>query len=712
MPSSSDIYRPSDYGREEEEMIKKLMLQFSDSKHYFLTCVRPRLDRAYKLYIAYNGDRSLEIKSWQSNVFVPYVQAVIETMIPRILDARPDFNIQGRNPESQAKAANVQQLHDYTWEKSRADSVMEECVRASLIYGTGYLQAYWKKDVRTHKFLESKDIASKKLSWTERKQTFYDAPTLEWVDNYDLWYDWHNVKRERKQFWFKRLILTGEQIKRRYPGYDPKRLDMALNHGGGDLMDYAAIRNQVRLIHYYINKGSDYRMGGQGGGPWGGLTNALNIYMSQSDPELKMHEVLEWWRPFEDAYSVIVNYTPILKGGYIPIPYNFKEAPFIDIPYLRPPHEFEGYGIPHILENPQIMLNMIKNQRLDAATMSIHKMWIVNPLANINKMELVTRPFGIIYSTDPNGVREVQFSDIKASAYQEEDRLKQDMRYASGVDDFSMGQGESGTSATAVRHLRESTLERVRLFVNHIGEGLSVVMRYWTSMYQQFMTKSMTIRIVGEDGNQTFPEIKRDDIMGEFDFRATVLPSIAGQNDINKKQGMDLFQLLINMPFIDPKKLVGKVLSYWGWDINTISAAQAAGEGLPGAPGEPGAEAGMAPPSPLSGMTPALNGVPPELAARILGGAGTPTGAGAPSGFAEASAPINLFNQPSPPTVAGVPAAGGGPGPRFPERFPMATTNPRGANRKVGGKVNTNINVNQNSNPESALLNRTFNIQR
>ena len=64
----------------------------------------------------------------------------------------------------------------------------------------------------------------------------------------------------------------------------------------------------------------------------------------------------------------------------MPIPYDFKEATFIDFPYLKIPGEFEGYGLPMILENPQIMMNMIKNQRLDSATLSIHKMWIVNPL--------------------------------------------------------------------------------------------------------------------------------------------------------------------------------------------------------------------------------------------------------------------------------------------------------------------------------------------
>jgi hypothetical protein len=394
----------------------------------------------------------------------------------------------------------------------------------------------------------------------------------------------------------------------------------------------------------------------------------------------------------------------------MPIPFDFKEAPFIEIPYMRIPGEFEGYGVPLILENPQIMLNLVKNQRLDSATLSIHKMWIVNPLANINKTDLVTRPFGIIYSIDPSGVREVQFSDIKPSAYKEEEMLKSDMRYSSGVDDFSMGAGGGASSATEVRHLRESTLERVRLFVNHIGDAYSDMLRYWMDMTRQFYTKELTIRVIGENGLEMYPIIAKDDLKGLFDYRARVLPSIAGQSDVKKKQDMDLFQLLINLPFVDPKRLTGKVINEWGWSMDSIAASEE----------EVAPEEGM----PMEGeeMEGGEEGLPPELAALAGGGApqaqAMPAGkqipanvatnaismlrnpgeamAGGPSPFAQMSNPVNLLQTSGlPPTAVGV----------------GKTTNPRGLNR--GGKVNTNIPLNQSYNDvASTLANKAGNIQR
>lgn len=705
-------YNPKELGGEKEEkLIKKYQLQLEDAKEYFISCIKPRLDRSYKLYVAYTGDRAKEIKTWQSNIFVPYVHGVIETLMPRVLDARPDFTVQGRQENDQPKAVKVQNLNEYTWELAHADVVSEDMTRASMIFGMGYVQAYWKKDEREQEFLSTKDLLANKYKWEKKKQIFYDAPTVEWKDNYSLWYDWHNIPHQSKQYWFDRMILSGAEIKRRFPSADPKRLEIALAGRNSDLTAYDTVRNEVKWNHDGINKSS--------AGTGASFGGTMEKYARVGDDDLRMYEVFAWWRPFDDRYAVMVGGVPILKNAEMPIPYDFKEAPFIGTPFLKLPGEYEGMGLPMILESPQIMLNLIKNQRLDAATLNIHKMWIVNPLANINKEQLVTRPFGIIYSTDPNGVREVEFSDIKASSYKEEELLKGDMRYASGVDDFSMGAGQGAGSATEVRHLRESTLERVRLFINHLGESYSVLMRYWFSMYRQFMSDSMRIRITGESGEVQYPLIEKDDLMGNFDFKASVIPSIAGKNDIDKKQNMDLFQLLINLPFVDPQKLTSKVLHSWNWSLDSIvkgqEGQQGAQPGLPG--GAPAVPEGMTPemmaamgqgamPDPGEAVEPLQGeGTMPmmssggALPADIIASVSKKLSGSMPgmSGMGELANPVNLLAEGGvmPPTAKGIPAGN--------------TTNPRGLN--MGGKVNTNISTNKKTSIESNLMNRAQNIQ-
>lgn len=688
---STEFYTPKT--KIEEEEWRDYINQKSDAKKYFENCVRPRLDRSYKLYIGDNRDRADELKkkrqTWKSNIVVPYIHAVVETLKPRILDARPEFNVSGRNQDDNRKAGKINVILDYYWEKMAADNTAEFLTSSALIYGDGFIQVYWKKDEREYEFLKSDSISKNKLKWKKEKRIFYDGPMMEWVDNYSLWYDWHNVEHFSKQYWFRRLILSEEEIKRRYTLADENMLEMAFNTRG-DLTDYGSIRTEVKLSHSTIAKtnisGSTSNMSSSSG-------NSQGVY---SNSEIKLHEVFEWHRPFKDKFAVMVNDVPVLnKGkGYIPFPYDFKETQFVHIPYLKIPGEYEGYGLPMILENPQIMLNTIKNQRLDASLLSIHKMWILSPLANINKEELITRPMGIIYSSDPNGAREIQTADIKPSSYKEEELLKGDMRYTCGVDDFSMGIGNTASSATAVRHLRESTLERVRLFVNHLGDGYSVVMRYWLSMLRQFFTKTLYIRVVGDDGKELFPIIEGDDLMGEFDLKATVIPSIAGQMDVKKKQDMDLFQLLVNMPFIDPEKLTAKMLYDWEWDIENIKKKE---EQLPSSNFEE--LAGMMDGNSKAIGTPEmpfnLSQVPPEVMQMIKEDVSRAGYAGNVNPMAELSSPVNLLTGGKiPPTVKGVP-----------------TTNPRGLNR--GGKVNTNLPLNEShTNPEAQIQNRSLNIQK
>ena len=681
---SEPIYDAQQMGKKKEvEMMDKFELQLNEAKKYFTNFIRPRLDRAYKLYIAYNGDRAKEIQKWQANVFTPYIQATVETLMPRILDARPEFTVKGRNEDDQVKQEKQQQLQDYTWEIAKMDELNETFTRAALVYGMGYMQVSWKQDKRELKFLKSA-AGAKKCEWKKETKTFYDAPYAQWVDNYDLWYDWHNIESENKQYWFRRRVIPESVIRRDYPNAQEKRLKMAFNNGGGDLTNYASIRMEVKATQEGINKGDDWQQGG--GGEFADETS------NGDGKKLQRYEVFEWWRPFEDKYAVIVNRVPILKGAEMPCPYDFKESPFISVPYLKLPHEFEGMGLPLILENPQIMLNMIKNQRLDSATMSIHKMWIVNPLANIDKTELVTRPFGIIYSPDPNGAREIQFSDIKPSAYKEEDALKSDMRYASGVDDFSMGSGGGAGSATEVRHLRESTLERVRLFVNHLGYAYSDLLRFWISLWRQFMTNEMQIRILGDDGTYQFPIVEKDDLMGEYDYIATVIPSFAGKNDVDKKQALDLFQLLQPMPEVDQRKLIQRVLHSFDWSIDSVTNNPEEAGQQPMMPEEAGYQE-------MGGFQ---NGVPgaggdisPDVMKQALGMLG---GEESPQGqFAEAALPIDLTQMGGamPPTAKDIGGKAG---------------NSRGLNR--GGKVNTNVNSNSNGDEMSRLLGRVQNTKQ
>ncbi|MFA5376195.1 MAG: hypothetical protein WC455_10670 [Dehalococcoidia bacterium] len=676
------FYDPDNFGKEERQKLSRFNDQYDDAKEYFFNYMKPRYDRSYALFMSWPETRRGLVMGWQNNIAIPFTNSTVEALMPRIVDARPDFGVVGRSVEDNANAVHLQNIGEYNWDLANMDATNEEVVRSALVYGNSWIQTWWKKEVKTARYYVGKDVnkagekgRKAKGKWVEKTVTVYDAPFAEAIDPYTLLYDHRNKTHKSKQYFYRRKLLNEPQIRRDYPMADPLRLELAFKATPESLEDWAAIRT--------LKKSERPKFMAEGGVDSFGAGR----YVTAIDPKLGFHEVKERISEFDGTIAVTINNVPIYDGFDLPIVYNHKETGIIHIPYMKVPFEYEGISLPEQLDGMQTMLNTIKNQRLDAMLLNIHKMWIVNPNANIAKKDLAVRPFGIIWSPDPNGVRPVEFSDVKQSAYQEESLLKADMAYATGVDDASRGV-QSGGSATEVRHLREATLERVRLFINHLGDGYSDLHRLWISMWGQFMSKSMAIRVTGSDGQLSWPVISRDDLKGNYDFKSTVKPSSSGRNDVDKKQAMDLFQLLVQFPFIDKRKLLSMTLVPFAYPVDKLVVEGQEAMPADGADGQAPVEQNdlqkyLDESGTSSAISPeAYNAILKELEDR--GAQQSP--------FAAASQPMMLDPNQVPPAAPD-------------------TTNPRGMNRS--GKVDTNIpTLRGASDTGASILNQAKSIQR
>jgi hypothetical protein len=664
--SESRLKSPS---RADQEIRDLFLARKRDAYNYFITCLKPRYDRAYKLYMAYGGDRRKEIEPWMSNVTVPYVNATVETLVPRILDSRPDLGLVGRNEKSKTRAAAAVGALEWNWERNMTDDVMEEWVRASLIYGIAWLYSWW----------EASPFGKK-----------YDYVGTEAIDNYNFWYDWRTVKHERKLFKMRRRVESSVDVMERLKraGIDPADILFAINNPyERDLTDFGRIRYEIRAVHDKLTRFDANR-----GFSFAGATADGDILSKNT-----FCETFDFWYPLENKRGTALNGHVLEYGD---IPYNELKDPFFDLAYLRPPFEYEGWGLPLLLESPQLTLNTIKNLRIDANIMSINKMYVVSPNAGIKREQLVTRPFGIIWSPNPDAVKELSFSQAPESAYREEELLKQDMRFASGVDDASMGVGGDSGSATESRHLRESTLERVRLFINHMGSSLTRMQKGWMSLLGQYLSAEVMVRVTDERGIKTDQIVTRDDIIGEYDYKSTVNPSSMGKDEVERKQRMEAFQVLAPYAqggLLDMDKLVAFMFQPWKYPLDKLR---------PDAQEQP-VEVGMDG-QPVSAMPQSAQDVMSmqNVEAGPFGKAGfdalsamVPGDRGEFSGFEGAALPTDLANNPG----------------QMPPVPPDSTKTPQSANPmgvNMGGKVNfSSPSSRGTSDPMAALMNQACNTQ-
>lgn len=605
MPEIREQYQPDD---QEKVLLRRFELDYSTVKNEFLSYRKDRFDHFYKLYRAYGGDRAAKIKDWQSNVSIPYVFSVIETLMPRVLGSRPEFMITPRGQEDVPKSIMLQHVYDYIWEMTKMDAKIPMFVKQAIMYGTSIGKTRWEKRWTTSSILtEIEEEEGKKLpKYKQVSKLIYDNPQFDEVDLYDFYPDKMasdiNRGSNPARYVYQRYLMTKDQLESQYKS--AKNLNFVkAGRGNGfgsmDFTDYKLVRREV-----LANRNKLYTTSG-GGDKYGEQGSSLI-------------ETVERWEG--NRYIVRANGVPIIN---MPNPYSHGMIPYTKLVFVEMPGEFNGIGISELLENMQVMLNTIKNQRIDNVTMLIHKMWIVDPLANINKSDLIVKPFGIIYSQNPNGVRPVEFSDVKASSYTEEEKLKNDMRNATGVDDYSRGAGAGAGSATEASYLREATLERVKLFLRNLETCFGDVMQQWYALIVDFFPDEKVFRLVNKDGVYYFPTLKKEDYTGEFDFRVGANSTVASSVELRKKQDMDLFQLLFQLPFVDQRNLVIKILGDFGWDsdfiLKTNQDTTGAEGGAPGgladvlraaAAGTPPPEGGPGSPPPATAQG---NTVDPQL---------------------------------------------------------------------------------------------------
>ena len=196
----------------------------------------------------------------------------------------------------------------------------------------------------------------------------------------------------------------------------------------------------------------------------GGDTSTNSFFKLGDDVQGHQVEVLHYYNRSRDEYYVCANNILVCMG---PIPFKHKELPVVIDYHYRIPGSIYGMGIPKVIKALSEERASIRNLRLDRQKMSINKMFLVNDQYDLDEEELVTRPHGMI-EVNTNGqplrdaIQALEYGDIPASAYKEEETLLEDIRRAHGIDDRIQGNNVGGT-ATEAAILKETSQKRINL---------------------------------------------------------------------------------------------------------------------------------------------------------------------------------------------------------------------------------------------------------
>jgi hypothetical protein len=565
------------------KQLQKYNSEYDEAKKNFLYYYKPEFDRAYKLFSSFNGDRAEELERttegeiWQSNVFIPQVFAYIKTFLQKTVGITPDFKLEGKNSDA------LKDLVLWLWEIGMSDDLIDYFLQV-FICGTTIGKDFLRKETKKKRKKEISIVEKiKRLVFRTETAKITFRPDFDPVDIYNF-YPHPRMKKIADPFpVFHRYVLTLDEMKLQYPDV-PKNTwnqfvdkDGMVVKSGGDTTDYAYVRKEVLL---YLRK--NIRETTKASTPIQGNPNNP-VQMPTTDE--KLFEVVERWTDDHVCVFLPMDGTPIeIKNS--DNPYDHQEKPYSRTGFFPRPFSFYWLGIPKLVDHLQELLNSVTNQRVDAITMKIHSMIAAAPVAlpGYKQSTITVRPLGILWTNDPNSVKELKFGDVNSSAFIEPDHIKEAMRIAVGIDEYTTTANvDQKQTATVASFMREATLEGVKLFLIMLRNSYIMHFEHWISMIKQFWTTKgvMPDKAVGILMRHALITPESENVEGLFDDQYEIslesTSALASSSELKKTKDLELWGLIKDVDqIVDAEtgtvysvkkfKILMKLFEDYGWE--------------------------------------------------------------------------------------------------------------------------------------------------
>lgn len=638
------------------EQLKKYYDEYDEAKKHFLYYYKPEFDRAYKQFAQYTGDRAKKLEQttegevWQSNAYWGQVFAYIKIFLQKTVGMAPDFKLEGKNSEP------LKQVIEWLWEIGMSDDLIDHFLQ-TFICGTSLGKDLLKKEVKKRRkkevmLIEEEPPTGLFGEMTEKLKSYYKKlvtksevtsitfrPDFEPVDMYNCYPHPRMKKLSDKLPLFQRYVLTLDEMKEQYPNvpnrfwkqFTDKSGNVVLQ--GGDTTDYAWVRKEVLTEarqHIRDTKASTPFGGGDAGVP-----------ADQPQTREKLFEVVERWVDDNLVVFLPMSGTP-KEIKDVDNPYDHGEKPYKRIVFFPRPFQFYGFGIVKLVEKLQDLLNSVVNQRVDSVTLRMNSMVAASPvgLPGYKKSGITIRPLGILWTNDPNSVKELNFGNVNPNAYLEVDKIKEMMRVIIGIDDYSTLRGtDRKETATVASFMREATLEGVKLFLIMMRNAYTGHFDHWISMIKQFWTKRSVVpkkalAIIDDFADTDFTPLEESWIgengehllfNDEYELSIEASSTLATSTELKKAKDLELWELVKDAPDMTDEesgqiysikkfKILMKIIDDYGWEAENYVVPRKIPEEVVGNQATPPA----APPEGAPAEVPAP--VSPPLPGRETGG--------------------------------------------------------------------------------------------
>lgn len=451
----------------------------------------------------------------RANLKLPFGFTIIETQTPQIVDAffRGGSVVQFKGQDYQDAMFEdpITDFHHHQFEEMGFQSKTSNFIKAMLLDGTAIAKVpYRYKELETLRRVTQIDpISGMPISIKQPAvEVLFDGPDLEIVPIYDFFPDW-TVKRPGDVVAMRGCVhrtyktITALRQNTNYKNVD--EIEISLQSKG----------NSAWAKPYYSD---DYKAD----------FDKLNDNVEGIKDEGEV-EVWEYWGLFDPKKDgEFKEYLIVIANGDVVLRmeenfYDYKFKPFVACPnYSR---ESEFYGIPELLAVRSLIkeANTLRNARLDNINLSVNPMWIADRAAGINTKSLFSRPNGVIWTNDINGIKPLPPMDPSIGSREEMAFIQGDIQNATALVNAApiasnLGK-QFGRSATGVNFIQSFASSRISLKARTLSEMyFKRVAQIMLMTNRQFVTEDHWVRVSDPNSPNPFTQLPADAFFRSFDF--------------------------------------------------------------------------------------------------------------------------------------------------------------------------------------------------
>lgn len=465
-----------------------------------------RFDRCYEYYRSY-----MEFDSdywYRSQLFMPYIFAMIESITPDFLTALIGgdnfFSVRATGAQRD-RAQLMQELMYYQIrEKDPFFQKILMWIKGMLIFGTSVGYNGWRK--KTKKYKQTEWIFDDALGAfgslkVQRERVLMNDPYFDTVYIKNCYPQPHK-ESIRDMGWF---------IERTYTDWD-------------NILKLKAMGAEAKGVYKNLDMIKESTLPSSYKSTFEEMNSLVGIATAhEQDPINKPVVIDKYWR--EDRLIMVANEKVLIRNS--DNPFEHGEIPYVEAKDYPLDKEFFAISDVDMLIPLQDRINDITNLRIDNIFQAVNNMYIAMKGRGIDADDVVSRPFGIIWTEDLNAIKPLERKPVAPEAFQEEELTYKAMQRVSGAWDYYQGATpERKETATGIIRLQQSALRRFGYRIKLLQKGaFKDILTQRLQMNQQLLEPKYTMEIFDKDISR---EINPWDIAGKMNLVVTGSSDIVG----------------------------------------------------------------------------------------------------------------------------------------------------------------------------------------